>query len=124
MKATQRMNYRDKSKTLSELLRRSYGSMKSRVQGNSTRTPWLYKGLPIISRDKFIVWSLSNPDLLRVFTEWVESDFRYDKKPSVDRIDASKGYTLDNMRWVTIGQNIRATAISKNRIKCISDFLR
>ena len=41
----------------------------------------------------------------KLYDDWVSSGFDKKLSPSIDRVDTSKGYTLDNMRWLTHSEN-------------------
>jgi hypothetical protein len=38
-------------------------------------------------------------------TAWVDSGFTPKLVPSIDRIDNNKGYTIDNIRWLSKSDN-------------------
>ena len=101
-------------KTLNGYLMRSYRNMTSRVKGILKKKAHLYEGLDILPKEDFYVWSLNSnyPQLLEAYKE-----SGYDAKlaPSVDRIDPSKGYVLDNMRWVTHSENSRLGSVNRNK---------
>lgn len=42
---------------------------------------------------------------MRLYNEWVKSGFIKEKIPTIDRIDARKGYTLDNIHVLTWAEN-------------------
>lgn len=90
-------------------LKNLYHRMVSRTRGTATRTPHLYLGLPILSEDEFLSWIDSNTIFNDFFSAWEIN--KYDRRltPSVDRIDNSKGYTLDNMQWLTASGNFSKT---------------
>jgi hypothetical protein len=48
----------------------------------------------VFSKKEFIKWAIENKPF-------------YIKKPSIDRIDNLKGYSLDNIRWLECGDNSR-----------------
>ena len=64
-----------------------------------------YKGLPICSKEEFIEVAKNSQKLKELFDRWVESGNRLHIKPSVDRIDNAKGYTLDNIQFMTWMEN-------------------
>lgn len=70
------------------LLYRRWQDMKQRAKGRATRSPHLYEGLDVFweTFDEFRTWALANG-----FSK-VNS--------SPDRIDAGRGYTPDNVRFV------------------------
>jgi len=47
----------------------------------------------------------SDENFLRLFKEWKASGYETDLKPSGDRIDPTKGYTLDNLQIITWKEN-------------------
>lgn len=46
-----------------------------------------------------------DPLFLRLYKKWVESGYDKWRKPSLDRINPYKGYTIDNMRLMTWREN-------------------
>lgn len=86
-------------------LMRTYRNMQSRVTGVLHKKAHLYEGLPILSREAFYAWAQASAEFHRLYDGWVASGYSCGDSPSVDRIDASKGYTLDNMRWLTHREN-------------------
>lgn len=77
----------------------------------------LYKDKFLLSRELFYAWAMPHTKFHKLYIEWVDSG--YDRKlcPSVDRIDSSKGYTLENMEWVTHSENSRRGSISRHKLK-------
>jgi len=102
-------------KTNKGFLVRTYRNMLSRVTGVTKNKNHLYLGLEILDKDYFYLWSLSNFDFNYLFTKWVESDYKRTLTPSIDRIDSKKGYTIDNVRWITFSENCRNGANSRFR---------
>lgn len=88
--------------------------MQSRIEGVQHHKHHLYHGKEIMSREEFYAWSLSDPDFIRLYAEWVESGFDRRLSPSVDRIDASLGYVEGNVRWLTHSENSRRGAYARN----------
>lgn len=86
-------------------LMRTYRNMQSRVGGILKLKRHLYEGLPILPRQQFYLWAMSDPEFHRLFDLWVEGGYCCGMSPSVDRIDPGKGYILGNMRWLTHSQN-------------------
>ncbi len=104
--------------------------MDKRVKGknkgsNAERTRHLYLGLPILPRDVFINWGKNHPDFLSIYKRWVTSNFDRKLTPSVNRMNSSKGYTLDNMEWMTNSQNcgLSAGVRSMKQKKAIYELL-
>lgn len=97
-------------------LMRLYRNMQSRVTGVQKQKFHLYRGKELLNRQDFYNWSIDNPVFLEMFEIYKNSNFDRKLTPTVDRIDSSKGYTLDNMRWLTHSENSRLGSISgRNR---------
>lgn len=88
----------------------SYGHMKSRVAGKCPKGKLKYKGLPILSREEFYIWSNSK-EFDIVYAKWRESNFIKELTPTIDRLDNTKGYTIGNIRWCSLNENSRKPAI-------------
>lgn len=84
---------------------RAYRNMKSRVTGVQRKKAHIYQGLPIPERDAFYAWAWDSPDFWRLYRRWVASGYTRTLTPSVNRIDADKGYVLGNIEWVTHSTN-------------------
>lgn len=95
-------------------LMRMYRNMQSRVSGIQWRKYHLYEGRSILPRDEFYEWAISCPEFHRLYQEWVDSGYDQKLAPSVDRIDAQKGYEIGNMEWVTHSENSRRGSISRH----------
>lgn len=84
-----------------------YGSMKSRIIGTATR-PYKVEGKKIATKKEFLDWCYSKEvfaQFERLHQKWIQSDFDKHLTPSIDRIDNDRGYTLDNMQWITLLAN-------------------
>lgn len=64
------------------------------------------------SKEDLSIWLYEN-NFGEMYSDWVRSGFKSQKKPSVDRINSSNGYSFDNIRLVTWHDN--AEANSKDR---------
>lgn len=60
---------------------------------------------PEYSRGELAEWILNHPSFSRLYSDWVESEYQRDMKPSVDRLDNGYGYSFDNIRLVTFREN-------------------
>ena len=100
------LNY---EKTLKGKLMRTYRNMLSRVTGIQKAKAKLYEGLDILDKEDFYEWSLKNVDYIRIYKEWVESDYSRKLTPSIDRKEPKEGYIIGNMRWVTHSYNSKNT---------------
>ena len=52
-------------------------------------------------------WCLSQPNFGQVFNNWVSSNYNRDKRPSIDRLCDSIGYSFNNIRITTWEENNR-----------------
>ena len=76
-----------------------------------------------VSQDEFIAWSLSDKNFVALFETWKTSGRQTPLRPSVDRIDEYKGYSLSNMQWVTWEQNhIKMRTEKKNVLSYTKTF--
>lgn len=112
-KANGNLHTRRYEKTRKGFLMRKYRNMTSRVTGVQHLKAHLYKGKEILDREDFYEWAVNSLDFDTLFENWKEGN--YDRKlcPTVDRIDASKGYTVENMQWITHSENSRLGALSR-----------
>lgn len=94
-------------------LMRTYRNMYTRVSGILKTKAHLYEGLGILSKEEFYDWSLSDEAFNALFDDWVSSGYDMKLSPSIDRKDASIGYEVGNIRWLTHSENSRLGALSK-----------
>lgn len=92
---------------------RIYRNMKSRVEGVQKKKHHLYEGKELIEKQAFYDWAEQNPEFLSLYKAWVDSGYDRKMAPSVDRVDPRKGYTVDNMEWVTHSENSRRGGMAK-----------
>lgn len=84
----------------------AHRQMRRRVTG--TQLHWLrYIGFQVIDRDQFIEWSLKDKEFNKLYAAWERNNYEYKYTPSVDRLNPSFGYTLDNINWCTVSQNTK-----------------
>lgn len=102
-------------KTKPGKIMRTYRNMQSRVLGLVVNKRHLYSGKDILSREDFYAWALGSADFDTLYAAWVEGGYSAKLSPSVDRIDPAKGYTLDNMRWLTHSENSRRSSRAVSR---------
>ena len=101
-------------KTHKGFVMRLYRNMKSRVEGVQEKKSHLYKGRSLLPKDEFYSWALNDKDFLQLFENYTVSGYQRRLAPSVDRIDSKKGYSLDNMEFVTMSENSRRGAMAKH----------
>ncbi len=110
LKRTGNAVYHKYEKTKNGFLMRVYRNMKSRVTGIQKEKAHIYLGLSILPKDVFYSWALNDTTFHELFACWVVSDYDRLKTPSIDRIDSTRGYDLDNIRWLTHQENSRLGA--------------
>lgn len=109
-------------KKIPGLIKETYRLMVRRVNGESTRCPEIYKGLPICTKEEFFNWANNNNKLQDIHKEWVDSDYNYYLKPSINRIESDKGYTLDNIEFITLIENLRYKKRNTCYIKARTEY--
>lgn len=98
--------HREYRRTKQGLLANKYSQMSKRVRGKDNRGKY-YLGLPIVARHDFYCWALGCYEFHRLFENYKKSDWLLRLAPTINRIDSYKGYTFDNMEWVTFSENSR-----------------
>lgn len=101
-------------KTKRGYLVRTYRNMLSRVSGVLKSKYHLYEGLSILDKEDFYRWSETDKNFNNLFDVWEKSEYDTKLSPSIDRVNPKEGYSLDNMRWLTHGENSRLGAISRH----------
>lgn len=112
-KLTGNVYIRKYEKSPNGFLMRMYRNMKSRVTGIQAKKAHLYLGKDILSKEEFYNWALNNPKFMEMFNVYTESNFTQKLAPTVDRIESSRGYTIDNMQWLTHSENSRKGTYSR-----------
>jgi hypothetical protein len=102
-------------KTPKGFLMRTYRNMQSRVTGIQKKKAHLYLGLPILDREDFYAWAWDNTAFWRLYKQWAATDYDRKLSPSINRIDTTKGYTLDNIEWLTHSVNSSLGSSSPKR---------
>ncbi len=108
-KRTNNLATRKYEKTKKGFLMRCYRNMQSRINGVQKLKSHLYQSKELLPREDFYSWSLQNKDFNNLFTKWERESYNQKLTPSVNRVDSSKGYTLDNIEWITHSENSRRT---------------
>lgn len=65
---------------------------------------------PTYTLKEFIKWMVAAPSFANIYEEWLNSGCQKLLTPSADRLDDYKGYSFDNLRLVTWGENDRKAA--------------
>ena len=100
-------------KTKNGFLMRLYRNMQSRCKGIQKEKYHLYQGVELWDKDTFYKWAKESNQFHKLFKEWELSDYDRKLTPSVDRIDSSKGYSIENVEWVTHSENSRRGTLSR-----------
>lgn len=97
-------------------LMRIYRNMLSRVTGVQAAKFHLYRGKSLLPKAQFMEWAMASPQFHALFEVWEASGYDRKLAPSVDRINSSFGYEIENMEWVTHSENSRRGSLSKARV--------
>lgn len=84
--------------TKNGLLTQMYATQRNRSKNRN------YK-LPVYSKKELRNWLFSQKSFHTLYDNWVKSDFNKWLRPSIDRKDDYKSYTLDNIQITTWRQN-------------------
>lgn len=101
-------------KTVNGFLMRMYRNMKSRVTGVQKQKNHLYFGKELLDKELFYEWAKHSPMFMVLWNKYESSGYLRTLAPTVDRVDSSKGYNLDNMQWVTHSVNSSRGSLSKH----------
>lgn len=69
----------------------------------------------IISKEEFIEYGMNNKDYIRLYKEWVDSNYKFKLTPTVDRINNLKGYTSNNIQFLAHNDNARKGTRDHNK---------
>lgn len=101
-------------KTLNGYLMRMYRNMKSRVEGVQHKKAHLYLGKELMNKELFYEFAKCSPMFLTLFYQYEKQEYSQKLAPTPDRIDSSKGYTIDNIQRVTHSVNSSRGSNAKN----------
>jgi hypothetical protein len=85
-------------------LRRLHYSLKQRCLGHIKHAQQ-YKGMEYLPIDQFLEFGLNSEIFLKMHQEYINSGWDRKLGPTVDRIDPNKGYTVDNIQFLTLSDN-------------------
>lgn len=92
-------------KNPSRFLNHKYNGMRMRALGKGSH-PTSAEGKPYLTKEEWEQWCKETEEIfLMLWDEWTESGFDRKLCPSIDRIDNTKGYTRDNIQWLTMDEN-------------------
>jgi len=91
--------------SINRIMRHRYSGMKQSVEGRNSHKR-SSEGKDICTQEEFFNWCEENKTIFnRIYKDWKKTDFIQKKSPSIDRIDNTKGYTIDNIEWTTQSKN-------------------
>lgn len=101
-------------KTMNGFIMRMYRNMKSRITGVQSKKAHLYQGKELMDKKSFYEFAKCSPMFRTLFYQYEGSGYAQKLAPTPDRIDSSKGYTIDNIQWVTHSVNSGRTTRGAN----------
>lgn len=104
---TNNANTKKYEKTPNGFLVRLYRNMKSRISGVQYQKFHLYQGKELLPKEEFYNWAKNNSKFWDLFEQYKASNYDRKLAPSVDRVNSSIGYIIENMEWVTHSENSR-----------------
>lgn len=100
-------------RTRDGVIRRKYELMRARTTGIQWRGKDKdkhanYIGMKLLSREEYYNWVEETKDQFeKIYVKWKDSGYQYNLVPTIDRIDPKKGYTIDNMQWLSFSDNMK-----------------
>ena len=95
-----------------------YSALKCRSLGRNDRK-YNVTGKEFMSKANFISWCWEEKNITKfqkLHSDWVKSNYIPKLAPSIDRIDNNRGYTLDNIQWLTKSQNSKKYTFTNERL--------
>lgn len=75
---------------------------------------------PLYTKDELNSWLLNDWLFGLLYDNWCNCGYLKDMKPSIDRLDDSKGYSFDNIQVMTCKENIDKSRLDMRNGKLIS----
>lgn len=101
-------------KTPSGFIMRVYNNLVGRCLGRVK--PHLYAGLPYLDRATFYAWARDSKEFWRLYRRWVMAGYDQRLTPSLNRINPTQGYMLDNIEWLTHSANSSLGALNRTKV--------
>lgn len=86
-------------------LRRVYSNIITRCTNPTHSTAKYYFGLKYCNEQQFFTKFLKDKSFLKLYKQWQKSNFKFEKTPSVDRINKNKGYLISNLQFLSLDKN-------------------
>ncbi len=96
---------------------RLYSNLKRRTQGKGCKSPELYKGLAICTKEEFYTFAINSDEFTSLYNTWMENKFNIKYTPSVNRKDTTKGYEIDNIEFITFSENCKLAHINRTNYR-------
>lgn len=88
--------------------RRTIPGLVTLIYSNQKMTSRRYgRADPSYSKNELLSWLISQPHFKCLFNNWVASGYDRQLSPSIDRLNNTLGYSLQNIQLVTAGQNLK-----------------
>jgi len=86
-------------------IRQRYSQIKQRCTNLNRKDYNNYIGKLQMTIDEFYDFSYNDTNLKKLWLAFQKDDSIYANAPSVDRIDSTKNYSIDNIQWIRHGDN-------------------
>lgn len=90
------------------IFKHRHRNMRSRVEGRRSDRSFKVEGMPMADQTEFLEWCRSPATMTQFFRLWINwrnAGYCRALTPSIDRIDNRRGYTVDNMQWLSLRDN-------------------
>jgi hypothetical protein len=87
--------------------------MKRRITNPKSRDAKRYYGMELCDRDTFIYYFLTDENFIRIYSAWPDTGYAFGDAPTVDRIDNERGYSMDNIQFLTHRDNTLKDMVRK-----------
>jgi hypothetical protein len=94
-----------------------YGCLKQRCGGMFRK--YKVSGTEFLDKKTFLEWCFEDNNIAKfkkIHSDWEKSNYDHKLSPSIDRIDNNKGYTIDNIQWLTKSQNSKKYIFTNERL--------
>lgn len=92
---------------LNFFLRTRYTELVQRCKNPNNTTSKYYFGKTYCSKEDFLKLFINNESVKILYKNWQDNNFLYTLCPSIDRIDNNNGYEINNIHFITHGENCR-----------------